>query len=453
MARALRSQPPYRADMTTVATLEDSLVEVVPGEEAVCRLEIHNTGPIVESYTLEVLGEVAQWTVVEPAEVSIYPGTEAYATIRFRPPRAATPAAGEIHYGVRVTPAERPDDQIVPEAVIRVLPFLDTTAEIVPRTSSGRWWARHEVAIDNRGNVPVQLALTGSDPDGRLAVTPKPDKLAIGPGHAAFTKVTVRSRRLRWRGQPLTQPFQVLLTPENAPPVQLDAATVQNPVIPRSAVRLLALLLVLALIGAGLWFGVLRPAVSSAAKEAVAQPIASLQAHQSKLDNQINGPGGLAQNADSASARPTTTPAAGGTAATPSTAPGRGNLPAGATSFNRTARNFDNAGAASSVPFTAPAGKTLVLTDFYLQNPQGDAGKLELLVDGTPFFTWSLANFRDLDYHAVSPIELPAGKTVVVRLTCTKPGPTLAGYSSSQCRVWALLSGYQSTDSSPTTAP
>jgi hypothetical protein len=425
--------------MTTIATLESTLVEVAPGAEAVCRLEIRNTAAIVEGYEIQILGDAAEWTVAEPASVSVYPGTEETVSIHFRPPRSASPPAGDVRYGVRVSPTERPDDQIVPEGVVRVLPFTDTTAEIVPRTSRARWGARHEVAVDNRGNQPINVAVTGSDPDGRLIVAARPATLAVAPGQAVFTNVRVRTRRLLWRGQPQTRPFQVLVTPDDAPPIQLDAATVQTPVVPRAATRVLAALLVLALIGVGLWYGLLKPAVKSTAKEAVAQPIASLQAQQSKMDDQLNGPGGLASDGG---AKPS--PAAGGSASPPA---GSDNGPAAGgsgTSFNRTARNFANGGGGtSSVPYTAPAGRTFVLTDFYLQNPQGDTGKLELVVDGTPFFTWSLANFRDLDYHAVSPVELPAGKTVTVRLTCTTPGPTLPGYTSPQCRVWVLLSGYQ----------
>jgi hypothetical protein len=433
--------------MTTIATLESTLVEVEPGAETVCRLEIRNTATIVEAYSVQVLGEAAEWALVEPAAVSVYPGTEAYVSIRFRPPRAATPLAGDVQYGVLVSPVERPGDQVVPEGVVRVLPFLDTTAEIVPRTSRARLWARHEVAIDNRGNRPVEVAVTGADADGRLTVAAKPQTLAVAAGEAVFTKVTVRSRRLLWRGQPATRPFQVLVVPDDAPPVQLDAATVQAPVVPRGATRVLAALLILLLLGAGLWYAVLKPAVKSAAKEAVAQPVASLQANQSKLDGQINGPGGIAQGGGKS---PAPVPPA---AASPAAQPGpAGGLPPGATSFNQTARNFANGGAAASVPYTTPSGRTLVLTDFYLQNPQGDTGKLELVVDGTPYFTWSLQNFRDLDYHAVSPIELPAGKTVTVRLTCVTPGPTLAGFGSSQCRVWALLSGFQKATQSPTPA-
>jgi hypothetical protein len=434
--------------MTTIATLESTLVEVEPGAETVCRLEIRNTASIVEAYDIQVLGEAAEWTVAEPAAVSVYPGTEEHVSIRFRPPRSAKPLAGDVRYGVLITPTERPGDQVVPEGVVRVLPFPDTAAEIVPRTSRARLWARHEVAVDNRGNRPVEVAFTGGDPDGRLTVAAKPDTVVVAPGEAVFTKVTVRNRRLLWRGQPATRPFQVLVVPDDAPPLQLDAATVQAPVVPRGATRVLAALLILLLLGAGLWYTVLKPAVKSAAKEAVAQPIASLQANQSKLDGQINGPGGVAQGGGAKTPPPAP---AGSAAPAPQPAPA-GGVPAGATSFNQTARNFTNGGANSSVPYTAPSGRTLVLTDFYLQNPQGDSGKLELVVDGTSFFTWSLANFRDLDYHAVSPIELPAGKTVTVRLTCVTPGPTLAGFGSPQCRVWALLSGYQKATPTPTPA-
>ena len=425
---------PYRSRMTTVASLEQSLVEVLPGEEAVCRLQIRNTATIVEAYDLQVLGDPAEWTVIDPPVLTVYPGTEGSASIRFRPPRTGGPAAGDLNYAVRITPTEQPEHQVVPEGTVRVLPLLDTTAEIVPRTSHGRWWMTHEVAVDNRGNLPVSVTLTAADPDNRMAIAARPPTLMIRPGEAEFTKVRVRPRRLLWRGQPASQPFRVVVTPADAPEIQLDATAIQKPLVPPGAGRLLALLLILFLVGAGLWFTVLRPAVKSAANEAVAEPIASLRAHTEKLDQQINPP-----KPTNPAPLPNPEPPQ-----SPAPPPANGARPPGSTAFNQTARNFANgSGGTANAPYTAPTGRTVVLTDFYLQNPQGDAGKLELVVDGTPYFTWSLANFRDLDYHAVSPIELPPGKTVTVRLTCLTPGPALAGFSNAQCRVWVLLSGYQ----------
>ncbi len=91
--------------------------------------------------------------------------------------------------------------------------------------------------------------------------------------------------------------------------------------------------------------------------------------------------------------------------------------------------------------YTAPAKTTLVVTDIVLENPQGDVGRVDVLVDKKPILTLALANFRDLDYHFVSPIDVPAGKTMALSTTCQTPGPAIAGTASGQCRVLMLVSG------------
>ena len=91
-----------------------------------------------------------------------------------------------------------------------------------------------------------------------------------------------------------------------------------------------------------------------------------------------------------------------------------------------------------------------MVTDLYLQNPQGDEGRLELMVGDRVYLTWSLANFRDLDYHSVSPIEVAPGAAVALRTTCTRAGtPLAAGGAAGQCREFALLSGYQKAATTP----
>lgn len=439
--------------MSTVATLDAVEVEVLPGDEAVCGLRIRNDGPIVETYDLEVLGEAAQWTVPEPASLSVYPGTEGYVSVRFRPPRDARTAAGELRYGVRIVPAERPDSQVVPEGVVRVLPFNDTFAEIVPRTSQGRRGGRHEVAIDNRGNTPVAVGVAGTDADKQLAIATRPQTLVIGPGQAAFVNVAVRPRRPRWRGQPATFPFQVVVAPEDDSPLVLDAAVVQQPIIPRSAGRILIGLLALLLVLAGLWWAVLRPEIRSTAKEAVAEQIAPV-AQQAQAADQNAQKAIAAAGGGASPAAPLPSPAGGTPPASPSPAPAAGGIPPGSTSLSRRLQSASGAGTVGTGQYTVPAGQILAVTDIYLQNPQGDEGSLELIVNGNILVTSSLANFRDSDYHTVSPIEAPAGSTVVLRTRCGTPGPNLAGSTGgAQCRVFALISGYQRRAPSPSPAP
>lgn len=439
--------------MSTVVILDQSELEVLPGEEASCGLRIRNDGAIVESYTVEVLGDAAGWATAEPDTMSIYPGTDGYGIIRFQPPRSSQVIAGEVPFGVRVTPVERPADQSVVEGLVRVLPYADTTAELTPRTSTGRWRGRHEVAVDNRGNSPLKVALSGSDPDQRLRVAIRPAALSIEPGQAAFAQVAARSRRMRWRGAPATFPFQVRVdSEETEEPLTLDGATVQLPLVPSGALRVLAAVLALLLIGAGLWFAVLRPAVRSTAQEAAND---KMEPAVQKVEEAQQEAQEAAQEAAAAAGKPTPTPKKTVVAPPPQQQPNTvAVIPSGASSLARRLATASRRGASDTDSVTVPAGRITVLTDIILQNPQGDEGRLDLLVNNQTLLTVSLANFRDLDYHLVSPIEVLPGQVISIRTTCSAPGRTLAGATGgSQCRVFALLGGYQRGAPSPSAAP
>jgi hypothetical protein len=418
------------------ATIQPELVEVEPGAESGCVLDVRNVSDIVESYRLEVLGDAAAWTTVEPPSVSVFPGDAARVVVRFHPPRDGRVPAADLPFAIRVTPSQAPAAAVVPEGVVRVAPYTATTAEIRPRTSVGRGSATHLVAVDNRGNLPLELAVGGTDPDDAVTVAARPPQLAVGAGQAAFVKVRVKHRHRLWRGDPVTRPFQVHLTSEHAEPVTLDATTVQQPMVPRGAGRVLAALVALALLGAGLWFGLLKPAVEStaeeAAEDAVQQPLSEVAAEAGEAADAANR-AQEAANGSGAQPAPTETPGPGGA--------GRGDG-SGTVTRHRFETLVNDGGTVTSPPLTAPEDATLAVTDLVLQNPQGDSGRLDVLVDGVAVHTEALQNFRSMDYHLVTPIQLSAGENLAVRTTCTTPGDPLAGFTGGNtCRVFVLALG------------
>jgi hypothetical protein len=416
--------------MTARATLETPDLEAAPGAMAVCDLRVRNVGDLVEAYRIEVVGDTAPWATIEPDLLSLYPGSEGTVRLTFAPPRSATVPAGPFPYGVRVTPTERPEQAVVPEGVVQILPFQDTTAELSPRTSRGRGGAKHEIAVDNRGNIPLRVGVSGTDPDGRLKFTARPAALTVLPGEAAFSSLRVKPRRRRWRGQPVTMPFQAAVVPEGAAPVPLDGTFLQEALLPKWLPKLLAALLALLLLLAGLWFLLLRPTIRSTAKNAVKAPVA-----------QVSKQASVAQQAakQSTSNQQQAQKAAG--VATQAAQQVNPNAAAALASKPLTQR-LDTAagtGATTSTTFTVPAKTTLVLTDLVMENPQGDTGQLDLLVAGKTLFTLGLANFRDNDYHFVTAIEVPAGQTVVARTKCQVVGTAVPG--DGRCHESVILNG------------
>jgi len=236
----------------------------------------------------------------------------------------------------------------------------------------------------------------------------------------------------------------VVVSADGDPPTTIGGATVQTAVIPKSAPRVLAAVLALAALAAAVWFLLLKPAAESAAKEAVNKPLAQVAQQADNAGKKADAAGQKADDAQRAAAGGAPAQGQPVPAAQPSSAAKPGDIPAGSTSsparirLQTTVAAGTNPGTAT---FTVPAKTTLTITDLFLENPQGDAGRVDVLVDGNAILTLSLANFRDIDYHFVSPIEVAAGKTFSIRTTCQTPGKALAGTSGSQCRTLTLANG------------
>lgn len=435
--------------MTVTARLDRPGVAVEPGEVATVDLTVHNSGRRVEAYRLELVGEPAGWGSVHPPELSVYPGDDAHAQVTFAPPRGAGVTAGPRAYGVRVVPLEHPQDAVVPEGTVELRPFADLTIELTPRTSHGRGRARHELAVDNRGNAPMPIELSGVDPDEAVLIRVSPPRLLVGPGQAAFARVRVRPARRRWTGPSVSYPFQVAAAPDGAPPLAATGTMLADPVLPRWLGKAVALVLVLAGLAAAAWFGLLRPAVRSAAQDAVRAPLAAAQA-QAGQASQAAGQAKAA--ADQAAAGSTALGKklvdkgvlkkselpADATVAPPPPPTTPAPPPAPALPFSKRVTTTASANQDGSTPFTVPDKQVLSVTDLTYENPQGDSGTVTIRIGDQVLFLKGLANFRDLPDHFVSPIVLTAGQKLTVDLHCTAPGKLASGPS---CRIALIMVG------------
>ncbi|MGH9186679.1 MAG: hypothetical protein ACRD0U_12835, partial [Acidimicrobiales bacterium] len=74
--------------------------------------------------------------------------------------------------------------------------------------------------------------------------------------------------------------------------------------------------------------------------------------------------------------------------------------------------------------FDVEDGKVLVVTDIVFQNPQGDSGRIRVRrgEGGPVLFDIGLQNYRDLDYHFVTPLRFTADQDPVLEVQCTTPG-------------------------------
>ncbi|MFJ8788703.1 hypothetical protein [Streptomyces sp. NPDC102462] len=441
--------------MTVSASVDESSVTVEPGGAAELPVRVLNSGTTVEECRFEVVGPCAEWTTVEPESLSLYPGASGTATVTLRPPRSSQVSPGETPLGLRVVPTSEHSETAVLERTVTIGPFTEVTAELVPPGSNSPWRGRHKVAVDNRGNTPVTVDLTARAATERARLVFSPAELEVPPGQAKFTALAVRPAKRLWRGTPITHPFQVAVTPRVAEgqdpyqPVVLDGSYEQQAVLPRWLPRALAVAVLVAAAVVGLWYSVLRPTVRSAAREAITPQAVESALREGNRDPDGaggTGAGGQGQQGDSGGGG--TAGAGGNASASPgSSATGEpgGSGGAGGSGTPESARvrvrDAVGGGATRRTAYEVPAGRTFELTDIVIQNPQGDAGTLVVSSDDGPLLTLALENFRDSDYHFVTPIEVRSGGRVTVSVNCRRVGRPVGAPAPSQCSESLFLGG------------
>ncbi|MDT9689870.1 hydrolytic protein [Streptomyces sp. P9(2023)] len=444
--------------MTTSAELELPTVTVSPGGEATTTLTVRNDSDIVEAYTLTVVGECAAWSTVEPARVSLYPGTSETVTVRLAPPRSHEVRAGDKPLGVRVLPVEHPENVVVPETTVHVEAFHEVRQVLDPRRRRGWMGARYRIALKNQSNIPVSLALAGRQAGEELSLTVTPQRQRLEPGETAELGLKARVRSLIWFGEPVSWPFEIEVADaveegagggadadsdspksdrppaaavpqvRSAGPGVVDGEFVQLPILPKWLLILLAILIALLVA----WFALVRPAVKSAAKEAATTAQKEEAAKQEK-----------AKAEEQAKAKPTPKPGGqeeGSGDGGSGTGPGRTGTGGGQQS-SATIDIKTGAGGKKVGTYQVPEGKVFGITDMVVANFQGDEGIITISFGERKITTIALETFRNQDYHWVTPIDIPENSTVTAEVTCSKPGTPATGKQASGCNEVLNVSG------------
>jgi len=441
--------------MGLTASLIAADVRVTPGQEAVSPVQVRNTGPVVDQFTVEVLGPAARWTVVEPPVLNLFPGDVGEVLVRFQPPRSPEALAGPVPFGVRFTSAEDPQASWVEEGTVNVEPFTDLRAILRPTTSKGRRRGKHQLDVENLGNIPLDTQIQPTDPDNQLRFKLNRPRFMALAGTSTLVRIVAVPRKRFMRGPDKNNPFQVLVLTGGAPelgpdgasvvpapaePISVNGSFLQRSLLPRWLVPALIALLALAIIAAGLWFALLKPTIKSLAKEQAAaqnSAAAANAADAKQQAQQAQQKADQAASAAAAAANPSASAGAGGDG----TGPGGANDPNAlnqpidfriqATAPTRTDGGFN------TFTFPGQANKPLDITDLQLQNPFGDSGIIELRRGNTTvWLRFGLDNFRDYDDHFVVPIHFNKGDVLTFAVSCKAPGP-----GRTQCTPAVSISG------------
>lgn len=456
--------------MGTTVSLQQTSLRVDPGSSVSTEMRVRNNGSVVDQFSFQPLGDAAAWITVTPPAVRLFPDTDEVVTITIAPPRNSTSRAGVATWAVKAVPQEDPAGAAVTEGTVEVGTFVELGAELQPVTGRGRLTGRFELAVDNRGNVPVPIRINGTDPEQALGFEINPPQVDAEPGAAHFAKLRIKPADKIWRGQPKNHPFQVLVEPQArlaapdaggsgealpAPmaPIVVNGNLLQEPVIPKWFLKALLALIALLIALFILWKTLLKPSVESAAREVAIEEVAPVSSAVAQLEPEVEEAAAQAEQA-------TEQAAAAEEAAAEGAGAGGGGGGGGALSnlLNETSTpdNFRLSAQASVGASGVAAGAandastTFALTDVLLQNPGADRGRIKVLIGADVILESALESFLDLDFHFVAPYVVGPGEAISIEVVCAPDQIVPAD----PCDAAVSFSGFRTTitEQAPPTA-
>ncbi|HTW06392.1 MAG TPA: hypothetical protein VME46_02715 [Acidimicrobiales bacterium] len=423
--------------MGALARLSVTSVDVQPGASASLTMLVRNVGTVVDEFSFEALGPAGAWTRVEPPSVSLFPQAEQAVTVIFAPPRDPATAPGPTLFGIRVASREDPSGTAVEEGTVDVRAFSDVLVELSPRVTRVRRRSRVEVMVANRSNVPFEAELGAADGPSSFRYRSNPPVVDVAPGAASRAKVTLSGREWYWRGPSTTEPLDIVLrqpeprgpgapVPPNPHPPEVVAqgTAVRDAVLPQWLPKAVVALLALILLAGIFWFKMVKPQINGAVQNQVHQALNTTTTNTTAATTPVS--------TTSPTTTATTAATGNGTTTTPKTK-GASSAPV---SHSHPINDLLTAGNNSPAIYTVPKGDTLAVTDFLLENSAGDNGNITLSRNGVVLMSWSLDNFRDLDYHWITPIYFTSTQRLVLSVTgcqgSCKPALYYAGTLTSQ---------------------
>jgi beta-lactam-binding protein with PASTA domain len=219
---AVPEQPaePDKAKITlrlpdTDADKEHTLaLSIEPGQRERVLAQVRNQSGIVDNYQLRVDGLPEDWYSIFPDTVYLVPfgtgGTyEQEVEIHLHPPRSPDAEAKQWDLQVVAHSKAHEVTAAIAPLSVTILPYTETSTSLRPQRAKGRRRANYDVAVENKANAPVLVALEGEDPDGELQFGFNRPPQEVPAGQTVQTSMQVRPPKQIWIGRPVEKRFTV----------------------------------------------------------------------------------------------------------------------------------------------------------------------------------------------------------------------------------------------------
>lgn len=396
-------------------------ISVRPGEATSLSLAVENVGDHTASYTVIPAGLTAAWTTVTRPNVTLFGGSRDVVEVVVRPPAIHSTTAGPTALAVRVIPQDEPEEGVVAETIIGILPFDDRRITTLQPVQRARRRATYEFMVENHGNNLASCRLHLVDASNRVDGSFDPPAVGVAPGSASLVRLHLRAQGAFLRRAERQLDFEIEATEPDHEPAIGRATMIQPPTVSgRSVGRALAAAVAIAAV-VGAWLGVVRPELRDAASDAVDERLDELQ---------LTG-----ETAGTVPATTLPTDVDEGTGDDPTEV--ATDVPGEPVAYRITVDV--GIGNNRSESISVPPDSRFHLTDVVPQNPNGDLGTAQLLRNGDILYEWDLGSMTSANEFQprITPIPFEPSDNIVLAVDCDVAGQT----TGTGCQISVLLGG------------
>jgi uncharacterized membrane protein YgcG len=148
-------------------TLDNSTLELAPGDTAVVAVTLTNVSAVVDSFVVTVEGLDPEWYSIQGERVGVFPGQSTSVVLRVMPPHDSAALAGNYPFTITATSVDDPTQRSTADLTLHLSAAGGVALELKPQRASGR---KHVfgVVISNTANQPVTLVVSATDPEEAL---------------------------------------------------------------------------------------------------------------------------------------------------------------------------------------------------------------------------------------------------------------------------------------------
>ncbi|GAA4711872.1 carboxypeptidase-like regulatory domain-containing protein [Nocardioides conyzicola] len=176
-----------------VAT-EHRLVTSHPGETVEVRVDVVNTGELIEGVTAHVIGLPDGQISVEPQLLPLFPDAQGQITLSIGVPNHQPAGMHPLTIAVVSHGSGSPTQHVDIDLSVSARPGIKMSPE--PQTIRSKRSGRFVLTVENSGNVALDAALSSTQEDKRTRTRFTPETVHVEPGIATPVILTVKGPRM-----------------------------------------------------------------------------------------------------------------------------------------------------------------------------------------------------------------------------------------------------------------